>query len=146
MPQLKIEAHFKSINSFVIKIDEKEFKFTFSRSSGAGGQNINKVNSKATLIWAIDDSISISSFVKERFKLKYKRFISDNLVIISSQKNRSQAQNIEDCKNKLHEYLSTVEFLPKKRRETKPTKGSVKKRLDSKKKKSLIKKMRRDNY
>lgn len=130
----------------MLSIPDSEFKFTFSRSSGAGGQNVNKVNSRATLIWDMENSPSISSFVKDRFRTKFKRFIADDLVSISSQKERSQLQNIEDCKNKLHEYLAEVEFPPKPRRNTKPTKGSVKKRLETKKKDSQTKKLRREKF
>lgn len=144
--QSKTEKLFKSIKNFVLNINDAEFKFTFSRSSGAGGQNINKVNTKATLIWDMENSPSISSFVKDRFKAKYKRFITDGLVIINSQKYRSQAQNIDDCKTKLQEYLSSVEFPPKPRKKTKPTKSSVKKRLETKKKNSLTKKLRREKF
>lgn len=143
---LNIAGPIKNTKSSVLKVCDSEFKFTFSRSSGAGGQNINKVNTKATLIWNIEESTSVSSFVKDRFKRKYKRFIKDDFVVISSQKSRTQTQNIEDCKHKLHEYLKMVEFAPKTRKKTRPTKGSVKRRLDTKKKNSLTKKNRTEKF
>lgn len=130
----------------MIEIDRSEFTFTFSRSSGAGGQNVNKVNTKATLIWSISESNACSNFVKERFAKKYQRFISDGVVTISSQKGRSQSQNIEDCIEKLHKYLATVEFAPKVRKKTKPSKSSVKKNIEKNKKNSRTKSLRREKF
>lgn len=130
----------------MIKVPQNEFIFTFSRSSGAGGQNVNKVNSKATLTWNMQDSTACSKDVKKRFIEKYNRYIIDGNVVISSQKMRSQNQNIEDCIAKLHVCLNNVEFPPKKRKSTKPTKSSVKKRLDKKSKHSKLKKMRREKF
>lgn len=130
----------------MIKIPHSEFSFTFSRSSGAGGQNVNKVNSKASMTWDMTASTSLSSFVKDRFTLKYKRFIVDENVVIHSQKYRSQAQNIDDCISKLHELLADVEFPQKVRRKTKPTKSSNNRRLDKKRKDSLNKKLRRQKF
>lgn len=130
----------------VIKIPEREFKFTFSRSSGAGGQNVNKVNTKATLTWNIAASKAISKAVKERFAEKYARFIVGDEVVIHSQKFRTQNRNSEDCIAKLFKYLSHVEFAPKKRVPTKPTKAANKRRLDSKTRDSQKKKLRREKF
>jgi ribosome-associated protein len=130
----------------MIKIPNTEFKFTFSRSSGSGGQNINKVNTKSTLSWDMDSSTTCPVSVKNRFQIRYKRFIVNNKVIITSQKYRSQAQNIDDCICKLHELLSSVEFAPKNRRATKPTRASIRKRLDSKKRNSSKKKLRSEKF
>lgn len=126
-----------------MKIPNSEFDFTFSRSSGAGGQNVNKVNTKATLSWDIDESTAISSAVKKRFKEKFSRFITaEAMVKIDSQRFRTQSQNIQDCIDKLHEMLEQVAKAPRKRIATKPTKSSQKKRVDSKKKNAQTKKNR----
>ncbi len=130
----------------MINIPSTEFSFTFSRSSGAGGQNVNKVNSRVTLIWDITNSSSLAEDIKHRFIKKYKRYFIDDKIIISSQKSRSQNLNISDCINKLHRCLETVEFAPKPRKPTKPSKSSVKKRLDSKKKHSVTKGQRREKF
>ena len=130
----------------MIKIPYSEFTFSFSRSSGAGGQNVNKVNSKATLEWDMKSSGAVNRGVKERFAEKYKRFVVDTKVVITSQRQRSQNQNIDDCIAKLHELLRSVEFPPKKRKATKPTRGSVKRRLDGKKMDSIKKKLRREKF
>ena len=128
------------------KIPTSEFTFNFSRSSGAGGQNVNKLNTKATLTWNIKESPSCIEPVKNRFIKKYKRFIIGENVILKSQRFRSQARNIEDCIHKLHEYLKEVEYPPKSRRPTRPTKSSVLKRLKNKKSHSDKKKSRREKY
>ncbi len=123
-----------------------EFKFTFSRSSGAGGQNVNKVNTKATLSWDMMASSAVSAAVKKRFSSKYARFMVGDEVVIHSQKYRSQNKNIEDCVAKLEEYLGKVEFAPKKRVPTKPSKSSQKRRLDQKSKDSQKKKLRQEKF
>lgn len=84
--------------------------------------------------------------VKRRFKEKYQRHMVGELVVIHSQKYRSQKQNIDDCIEKLHSYLEEVRLPPKIRKKTKPTKSSTKKRLDSKTKQSRQKKMRSEKF
>lgn len=125
------------------RIPAGELDFSFSRSSGAGGQNVNKVNTKVSLRWNIDKSTSINKAVKERFYKKYKRRISDGgWVMIHSQRYRSQARNIADCIDKLHDLLETVARPPKQRRATKPTRASVEKRIKNKKGRAETKKSR----
>jgi len=127
-----------------MEIPIKELNFTFARSSGAGGQNVNKVNTKVTLIWDIDSSNAISSFVKDRFKKKFSGYINaEGEVKIISQKYRVQSRNIADCSEKLHAMLESVAKPPKERIDTKPTKSSVKKRIESKKSKGEVKKNRK---
>lgn len=126
----------------MITLKDDEISFSFSRSSGAGGQNVNKVNSKATLHWDIIHSEAISQGIKDRFLQRYGHYIVGDNVVITSQKHRSQNLNIKECKDKLLEMLRVVEHPPKKRMKTKPTYSSVKKRLDSKKKDSLKKQLR----
>jgi len=129
-----------------MEIPDSEFSFTFSRSSGAGGQNVNKVNTKATMSWNITETEVINTAIKKRFIEKYKRFIVGDNVVITSQKSRSQSQNIDDCIKKLQELIETVRVAPKFRKATKPTRGSVKKRLDGKDKKGKLKKMRGEKF
>ncbi len=126
-----------------MRIPENEFHFSFSRSSGPGGQNINKVNSKVTLTWDYLSSKAINAGVKTRFEQRYSGFINKKgFVKITSQRYRNQAQNIVDCTEKLNSMLEEVARPAKKRIGTKPTRSSVEKRIKTKKGKSDIKKTR----
>ena len=127
-------------------IPHNEFTFSYSKSSGPGGQKVNKTNTKATMRWNIVESGAIGKGVKERFLKKYGTRVVDGVVNIVSQRFRSQDRNHSDCIEKLEEMIETVRVAPKKRRPTKPTRSSVEKRLKEKKGKSNIKKMRRKDY
>ena len=117
-----------------MKIPIKEINFSYSRSSGAGGQNVNKVNSKVTLSWNIKKSKSLSNPIKERFQKLFPNRINDEgFVIITSQRFRDQPRNVGDCLEKLEEMVVKASFRPKKRRPTKPTRASKEKRLKTKK-------------
>lgn len=124
-------------------IPHEELNFSYSRSSGAGGQNVNKVNSKVTLEWAIDPSPSLSPDVKARFKERYRNLINlEGIVQITSQESRSQKMNQDECIKKLHRLIQTVLHPPKPRKKTKPKRSAVLKRLDGKKIDGLKKKLR----
>jgi ribosome-associated protein len=130
-----------------IKIPFSEFTFSFARSSGAGGQHVNKVNSKVILTWKIDETSACSAAVISRFKNRYGQFILDNgEVQLMSQKSRSQKSNIDDCIEKLHFMLNEVLSPPKIRRPTKPKRSAVLKRLSTKKKDSEKKQLRKKDY
>lgn len=117
-----------------IKIPREEFEFTYARSSGPGGQNVNKVNSKVLLRWRITESPSLREDVRQRFLEKFKtRVTQDGDLIITSQRSRDQAKNVDDCLEKLREMIKAVAIPPKKRRPTNPSKASKKRRLADKK-------------
>lgn len=131
----------------MIKVETNELKYSFSRSSGAGGQNVNKLNTQVTLTWSVDDSKSISRSVKDRFKMLFKGFINDRgEVIIKSQRHRSQKRNIDDVNLKLRSMLISASKEPKKRKETRPTRSSVRKRLEKKRQHSEKKKNRGQQF
>lgn len=130
-----------------IRIPFSEFTFSFARSSGAGGQNINKVNSKVTMNWKIDETTACSRDVIERFKNKYNQFLLDNgEVQLIGQRHRSQKANVDDCIEKLHAMINDVRIPPKVRKPTKPKRSAVMKRLNQKKMDSEKKRMRKNDY
>lgn len=127
-----------------ISVPVKEFQFTFSRSAGPGGQNVNKVNTKVTLRWAVETSTSLPAEVKQRFLDAFARRITkEGEILIISQRFRDQGRNVADCLSKLREMLSSVAARPKTRRPTRPTKASRRRRLSNKRKLSEKKQMRR---
>jgi ribosome-associated protein len=92
-----------------ISISRDELQFSFVRSSGPGGQNVNKVASKAVLRWPVASSTSIPSTVRERFLARYGRRVNDRgELVLSSQRYRDQGRNIEDCLVKLKELVLAV--------------------------------------
>lgn len=129
-----------------ISLNSHELQFSYSRSSGAGGQNVNKLNTKVTMQWDLENSPCCSDEVKQRFREKFKRYIFDGVVIIHGQRFRSQHRNKEDCIDKLQEMLNSVARPPKKRKATLPTRASIKKRLEQKKQHGQKKKWRQEKY
>jgi len=116
-----------------VSIAEEEVKFTFVRSSGPGGQNVNKVNSKAVPHWNVRQSKSLPEDVKERFLGRYARRISrEGWLVLSSDRHREQARNVADCGRKLRELVLSVLTGPKPRKRTRPTRGAVLRRLQEK--------------
>ncbi len=130
-----------------LKIPATEFIFSFSRSSGPGGQNVNKVNTKVTLHWNALISIALPKDIHERFLKKYaKRLSEDGVLTIIGQKYRSQNLNVVDVKEKLYEMINSVAVAPKIRKATKPTRAAVHKRLNEKKIHADKKKGRQEKY
>ena len=127
-----------------IALIENEFKFSASRSSGPGGQSVNKVNTKVTLRWDVKNSTSIDNEQRLRITEKLAKVINnEGEVILTAQTNRSQLQNKEEVISKLQALLTKAFIVHKARKATKPTKSSVQKRLEAKKKQSNKKKLRK---
>lgn len=117
-----------------LKIPSTEFLWSFARGSGPGGQNVNKVSSKAILVWSVTTSKSLAEGIRQRFLLRFKsRILDDGTIQISSDKFRDQKRNVEDCLSKLAAMLEEVLTPPKPRKKTKPTRGSVERRIAEKK-------------
>ena len=126
-----------------IQIPDAELELTFVRSSGPGGQNVNKVSSKAVLRWRMLANTTLPPDVRERFLAKYRgRLTTEGDLLISSQRYRDQGRNIIDAKEKLAAMLTGVAVAPKKRRPTKPSRAAVARRIESKQATSKKKQMR----
>ena len=127
-----------------IRIALAELRFTFARSSGPGGQNVNKVNSKATLHWSVAASAGLPDDVRDRFVAAFRSQINkQGELVLQSQRYRDQERNIADCLEKLSGMLRQVAQPPKHRKPTRPSRGSKQRRLDNKKARSEVKSRRR---
>jgi len=127
-----------------IQIPDDELHFSYVRASGPGGQNVNKVATKAVLRWSPTVSLSLSHEVRGRFLNKYaSRLTTAGDLIITSQRFRDQQRNTADCLEKLRQMLLAASRKPLARRPTKPTRGSQKRRLDAKRVRSHKKRHRR---
>src|SRR5579872_4296510 len=123
-----------------IQIPDDEFHWTYARSGGPGGQNVNKVASKAILHWNVQATPCLPPDVKQRLLAQqHTRVNADGDLVLSSEKYRDQPRNVEDCLAKLRDLILQAVHVPKKRRPTKPTRGSRERRLDSKRKQSARK-------
>jgi ribosome-associated protein len=120
-----------------IRVPLDEFEFTYVRSSGPGGQNVNKLATKAQLRWPFAETPSLPAGVRERFERKYgNRITNDGDLLITSQQYRKQDRNARDCLEKLREMILSVAEPPKPRRRTKPSRGAVQRRINEKKQRS----------
>jgi ribosome-associated protein len=126
-----------------IAIPPSELRFSFVRSSGPGGQNVNKVNSKAQLRWSVTRSESLPEDVRSRLLSRYSRRINDRgELVLTSQRYRDQARNIGDCLTKLQEMLAAVAAPPKRRKKTQLPRSARESRLRDKREKSEKKRRR----
>ena len=124
-----------------------EIEFSFVRSSGPGGQNVNKVNSKAVLRWNVVTSPSLRPDVRSRFLHEYaSKLTSTGDLILTSDSYRDQGRNRDDCLQKLSDMIEKVAHPPKVRKKTKMSYSRTLKNKNSKKMHSDRKKSRGSRY
>ncbi len=125
---------------------ESEFVFSATRSSGPGGQNVNKVSSRIELRFNIKDTGLLSEEEKDLlFKKLEKRITREGDIIIVSQSERSQFANRTEAVERFYKLISKALTVQKKRNKTSPSLSSKIKRLEDKRKKSTIKRLRKDS-
>ena len=133
------------MSDFIVNIPDlsAEFQFLTSRSSGPGGQNVNKVNSKVELRFDIQNSSLLTDDQKNILLVKLAtKITSEGILSVVSQRDRSQLSNKEDAIEKLYLLIAKALKPVKPRKNTRPTKGSVERRLTTKRIKAEIKQNR----
>ena len=126
-----------------IALDEREIEESFIRSSGPGGQNVNKLATAVQLRFDVRRSPSLPNDVAVRLiRLAGRRMTKDGVIVITAQTHRTQERNRQDALDRLVEMIRQATVAPIPRRPTKPTKASKQRRLDSKKRRASIKGMR----
>jgi ribosome-associated protein len=127
-----------------LAIPPAALRFATARSSGPGGQNVNKLNTKVELWVAVGDIPGLSPAAADRLrKLAGTRLTQADEIHLSADQTRSQALNRQEVLDRLHELILKARIIPKKRRKTKPTQASRRRRLESKRRRSQTKSQRR---
>ena len=123
---------------------EHELSFKTSRSSGSGGQNVNKVETSVTVLWKVEDSVVFTESEKERIAQKLKNRINmDGVLQFTVSEKKKKKKNKKIATEKIQELVNKSLIVPKKRIATKPSRAKVEKRLESKKKLSEKKENRK---
>ena len=126
-----------------IQIPIREFRFSFARSSGPGGQNVNRVATKATLRWSVTASPNLPEDARARFVERFRRRITrEGELVLSSQRFRDQGRNVADCLEKLRAMLLEVATPRRRRKPTRPTRAARERRLREKRRTSARKLLR----
>lgn len=127
-----------------ISIPAAELAFSFARSAGPGGQNVNKVNTKAVLHWRVRESPSLPSGVRGRFLAKYGNRVNvDGELVLACDEHREQGRNVTACREKLRAMIAGVVAPPRRRIKTRPPRAAVERRIQSKQRLSEKKRGRR---
>jgi ribosome-associated protein len=123
-----------------VSIPDEEFEWKFIRSSGPGGQNVNKVASAVQLRFLLPLNTSLPTTAKNRLRrMAGQKLIDDGSILISARSERSQEQNRRDALERLAELIRAALIEPKVRKKTRPTKASKERRIESKKRRGTTK-------
>ena len=126
-----------------IAIDEREIEESFVRSAGPGGQNVNKLSTAVQLRFDVRHSPSLLPAVRARLeRLAGRRLTTEGVLIIIAQRHRTQERNREDARQRLFEMIRQAAVRPKSRRPTRPTAASRERRIDRKKRRAGVKRLR----
>jgi len=129
-----------------LSIPEDELTYTFVRASGPGGQNVNKVATAAQLRFDVSNSPTLTEEVKARLvRLAGKKMTQGGVLIIEAKRYRAHQRNRSDAEQRLVALIQKALICPKRRRPTKPSTESQARRVDSKKRKGRIKRLRQSN-
>jgi ribosome-associated protein len=127
-----------------LRVALTEFEWSYARSGGPGGQNVNKVATKAVLRWDVTHSPSVPDDVRARFLAQNQgRLTTEGMFITSSNRTRSQLQNKQDCLDLVAALLLAATRVPRRRKKTRPSRASKERRLQAKKQRSATKARRR---
>ena len=125
-----------------ISLDEREIEERFVHASGPGGQNVNKVATAVQLRFDVAGS-SLPDDVRERLiRLAGRRLTKDGVLVITAQRHRAQDRNRQDARERLIELIRRAAVAPAPRRPTRPSRASRERRLDAKKRRSVLKQLR----
>ena len=127
-----------------VEIDDSELEERFVRSSGPGGQNVNKVSTAVELRFNLADNTSIPAGAKARLtRLAGRRLTIDGILIIQADQFRTQEMNRSDARKRLKELIAEALIEPKRRIKTRPTRASKERRIKAKSLRSTVKQQRR---
>jgi len=127
-----------------LTIPESELTWRFSRSSGPGGQGVNTADSRAELVWDVERSAALSPAQRERLLERLGNRLVDGTVTIAASEHRAQLRNREAARARLAELVADALAPPAPpRRPTRPTRGATQRRLEAKKRRTDLKRLRR---